>query len=188
VSVESARLFVALELPSAARRSLACLGRERLQSIDGLRLVEPEAMHVTLCFLGSFPVPEIGRIASACQVVAGRRSVGLCFGEVLWLPRRRPRLVAVSLDNEDGRLASVQAKLSMALSDADVYEPQARPFLGHATVARLGRGAQVSRWEVPAPDSARFWASKVTLFRSWLGRGPARYEALASVRLGRGDG
>lgn len=188
MSEASARLFVALELPSAVRTSLAGWGQERLHTIDGMRLVDPEAMHVTLCFLGSSPVQEIGRIASACEVVAGRGSIGLCFGEVLWLPHRRPRVVAVGLDNEDGRLASLQAKLSEALSDVGVYKPQDRPFLGHATVARLGRGAQVRGREVAAPEPARFWASTVTLFRSWLGRGPARYESLASVRLSRGDG
>jgi 2'-5' RNA ligase len=183
VSGESARLFVALELPPRARSSLAQWSGDQLQAVSGLRTIEPESLHVTLCFLGWRPAAEIERIGPECQTVAGERSVDLSFAEVLWLPSRRPKVVAIELDDRGGRLTELQSRLSDRLSAAGLYEPERRPFLGHVTVARVARNARLRPVEVPAPSPLRFRASTVTLFRSRLGPPRARYEPLTRVRL-----
>ncbi|MGH2891327.1 MAG: 2'-5' RNA ligase family protein, partial [Solirubrobacteraceae bacterium] len=85
--------------------------------------------------------------------------------------------------DEAGRLAAVQSALSAALAVAGHYEPESRPFLAHVTVARVGRDARVRPQELPAPQPMRFTSTKVTLYRSRRGHGPARYEPLASVTL-----
>jgi 2'-5' RNA ligase len=183
VSDERARLFVALELPAEVRAGVHAWAREHAGAVPRLRLVELASLHVTLCFLGSRPATEVGEIAGACRAVAGLAAPDLTLGEALWLPPRRPRVLTVELADEAGRLGAVQSVLSDALVAGGFYEPEPRPFLAHVTVARVGRDARIRAQELPAPEPARFSADTVTLFRSRLGQGPARYEALASVAL-----
>jgi 2'-5' RNA ligase len=46
-SAERTRLFVALDLPSAARAALERWRSTALRDVEGLRLVAPEALHAT---------------------------------------------------------------------------------------------------------------------------------------------
>ena len=62
VDAERARLFVALELPEAAREALERWRASVFRDVDGLRPVAPEALHATLCFLGWRSVDEIEQI------------------------------------------------------------------------------------------------------------------------------
>ncbi len=182
-SEERVRLFVALELPAEVRAALLRWGREHAAGVSGLRLVVPDSLHVTLCFLGPRPVAEVQEIAAACRVVLGLPAPELALGDALWLPPRRPRVLTVELGDEGGGLAAVQSVLARALAEGGFYQPETRPFLAHVTVARVPREARLRPQELPAPEAMRFTATTVTLFASRLGKGPARYEALASVTL-----
>jgi 2'-5' RNA ligase len=98
---------------------------------------------------------------------------------VLGVPRRRPRLFAVDLADPGGRAGAINAAVSEALSEGGFYEPERRRFWPHITVARVGRAERrAAPITVPAPPD-EFTAREVVLYRSHLGRGPARYEALA---------
>jgi 2'-5' RNA ligase len=182
-SGERARLFVALELPREVRDRLARWRDEVVAGVPGLRPVAVESLHVTLCFLGSVEVGAVDAIASACGVVGELPAASLHVGRGIWLPPRRPGVLAVELLDEGGRLGAVQAALSEALAAGDWYKPEKRPFLAHVTVARVGRGARVRRGsELPVlSGELSFSGSTVTLFRSRLSGAGARYEGLASV-------
>lgn len=186
---ESARLFVALELPEAAREALVAWRAAALREVRGLRPVPPEYLHATLCFLGSRPAGEIQAIAAACGVAAGEPVVSSRFGEVLWLPRRQPRVLAVGLQDDGDALARIQAALSSALVAGGWYAPESRPFLAHVTVARVGRDARIRPIEVdPPPGDLEVRCSQVTLYRSRLGPAGARYEPQAVLELGSAPG
>ncbi len=146
--------------------------------------MRPEDLHATLCFLGSRPVGDIDQICRRLRVVAGEPTVETRFGEALWLPARRPRVLAVSLADPDGALARVQSVLSGELIAGGWYAPESRPFLAHVTVARVARDARVRAVELPPPPGFAVRCSRVTLYRSRLSPGGARYEPLASVELG----
>jgi 2'-5' RNA ligase len=183
-SEERARLFVALELPAAVRDRLAEWGKVVAAGLPGVRAVAVESLHVTLCFLGSVEVSEVDAIIAACGVVSPMPAPSLRLRGGVWLPARRPRVLAVSLQDLGGRLGAVQAALSDALAEGGWYAPEKRPFLAHVTVARVGRGARVRRGsELPdVPDDLSFNGTTVTLFRSRLSPAGARYEGLASVK------
>ncbi|MGZ4170213.1 MAG: RNA 2',3'-cyclic phosphodiesterase [Solirubrobacteraceae bacterium] len=183
MSGERARLFVALDLPGTVRSTLARWAREHVGEVPRLRLVAPESLHVTLCFLGSRPVEEVDAITAACAAVSGFPAAVLTLGDALWLPPRRPRVLTVKLADDQGRAAAVQSALARALQDRGVYEPDQRPFLAHVTVARVQRGGRPGGAELPAPEPLRFTASTVTLYESRLGTGAACYEALSRVML-----
>lgn len=186
----TARLFVALELPAEARDALvAWRSAGGLDNLPGLRLVQPEDLHVTLCFLGSRPERDIAAIAAACGVAAGEPLAEVRLGEPVWLPLRRPRVLAVSLLDHGGAVAGVQSVLSRALSFGGWYAPESRPFLAHVTVARVAKDARRFRpASLPALNQLDVLCSRVTLYRSRLSLSGARYEPLASVELASAPG
>jgi RNA 2',3'-cyclic 3'-phosphodiesterase len=184
VSDERARLFVALELPDDVRDALAQWRSSAVGRDAKLRLVPPQALHVTLCFLGWRTVGEIDQIAAACEQVAAAAPVELSVGEPVWLPRRRPSVLAVELGDEHGALAAVQSTLSGALHAGGWYVPESRPFLAHVTVARVGKGDRATREPLRSPPGQSFTASLVTLYRSRLSASGAQYERLHTVSLG----
>jgi 2'-5' RNA ligase len=104
---------------------------------------------------------------------------------VVPVPRSRPRLFALELEDAGGALGEWQAGLSGRLEAARFYEPEKRPFWAHVTLARVKRGEKVGRGlELPAlPEALQrpFRAGRVTLYRSTLRRSGAVYEPLAGI-------
>jgi 2'-5' RNA ligase len=178
------RLFVALELPRRVRTALASWRLDALRGVSRLRSLADEQLHVTLCFLGWQDAGEVEGIAAACGLLSDCDPPALVLGQPLWLPARRPRALAVRLDDSLARLGAIQATLSAQLRDGGWYEPEARAFLPHVTVARAGRQGRVSARPLASPPPLSFTGSWVTLFRSRLSPQGARYEPLTRVRLG----
>jgi RNA 2',3'-cyclic 3'-phosphodiesterase len=185
VSGERLRLFVALALPSQITQTLVSWCDDALRGLRELRLLDSEHLHVTLCFLGWQAAEAAGPICAACQEIAS--VVGapeLILGGALWLPPRRPRVLAVELDDLGRGLGELQSALSERLQEGGWYLPERRPYLGHVTVARVRRGATSRPVVVPDPPKLRFTASQVTVFRSLLSPAGARYEAIAQLGIG----
>jgi RNA 2',3'-cyclic 3'-phosphodiesterase len=190
-----ARLFVAVDPPPQAcvelvawtRGASAGLGlRAGRGGRPPLRLLAPDTLHLTLCFLGSRPVAEIEPIAAALGSRGG--PVGeLRVGAPLWLPPRRPRSLAVEVHDEDGELTALQAGVSSAIAAVSGWEPERRRFRAHITLARIGARAVLrsSRDEpsLPATPPLRFRPAALILYRSWLSPAGASYEPLASCDL-----
>jgi RNA 2',3'-cyclic 3'-phosphodiesterase len=183
VNDENVRLFVAVDLPEDTRRALAGWAAERGEELPSLRLIPARSLHVTLCFLGWRRAGEagyVGRVALAAAAPVGE----LEATGAIWLPPRGPRVLAVELDDPDGRLADLQTRVSQALAAEAGYEPESRPFRAHVTVARVRRGQRVRPHELPAPPGGRFAPPALTLYRSRLSRAGAEYEPLARAELG----
>lgn len=173
------RLFVALDLPGVA---VAALERFRDAAAEPAvwRPLPPESFHVTLAFLGWCEQAAVAAVAAALPPVP---PLPLALGDGLLLPPRGARVLTVALEDASGALAAVQAEVAHRLQAAGVYEPEARPFRPHVTVARLRRGARAPRVVPAAPEPLAFSAGPVVLYRSHLGAGGARYEPLASSRV-----
>jgi 2'-5' RNA ligase len=175
------RLFVAAELPEEVRDVLAAW----CPRDEALRPVGVEGLHVTLCFLGWRDADAVAGIGAAVEKYAA--PVGeVSVLEGLWLPPRRPRVLAVGLEDPSGRLGALAASVVAAMVSAAGHEREKRPFLPHVTVARVRRGARAPRGGLPPPPAVRFTPSALTLFRSHLGPAGARYEALGRTELPRG--
>jgi 2'-5' RNA ligase len=195
----AARLFVAAELAPAVREELAAWGRGLLAGLHevdpsaapghvGVRVLDPELMHLTLCFLGSRPVAEIDPIAAAIEDLEAS-ACELALGAPLWLPRRRPRALAVEVADPRAALARLHTALVRALALASGWEPERRRFRPHITVARV-RGSRTrpplrtgASLALPPTPALHFAAHTVSLYRSRLAPSGATYELLASVSL-----
>lgn len=176
---------MALDLPDSVREAIAVWRDNAVAGRPDLRSVAPEALHVTLCFLGWRPekeVPLVAQVVSdACSGLAVPRLAALGLEPV---PPRRPRLFALDLDDRRGRAARVQAAMSDALAAGRFHEPEARPFWPHVTLARVKRGERAGPLEASAPPSEPFDAPEVTLYRSTLRPQGAVYEPLRRAVLG----
>jgi 2'-5' RNA ligase len=190
-AAERARLFVALELPADVVDALVTWRSRALTAIDGLRLLPRESLHVTLCFLGSQRVDDVDAIADTCvrAVTADATGAdaapaapsGLSLSDLVWLPRRHPGVAAVRIDDPHGSLAALQSTLAAALVSGGWCEPEARAYLPHVTLARVGRRGRVRPpADAPPPPGLRFSGRAVTLFRSHPG---SSYEPLHSTHL-----
>jgi RNA 2',3'-cyclic 3'-phosphodiesterase len=190
------RLFVALDLPEEVRLGIG--GWQARECTDeALRPIAPEALHVTLCFLGWRPekaIPEIARIVTG----VGRRPVAMRLEpDPSPIKGRRPGLFA--LDSPSEAAVELQAELEARLVERRFYKPEKRPFWSHVTVARVrteritgsggrrrrGKPRVVERWPGRLPEALErpFDAVRVALYRSNLRPQGAEYERLAALEL-----
>jgi 2'-5' RNA ligase len=190
VTPQRARLFVALDLPPAVRAAVAGWGASRVDGLAGARSLAAGSLHATLCFLGSRDVAEVAAIAAEVEAVAAvRRCAGawggveLELGRPLWLPRRRPRVLAVDLVDRGDRLGEIQSALAEALAAGGWYDVERRPFLAHVTAARIAKPGLIRGPDLPPPPPLRFPGEAVSLYRSHTTPAGARYEPLATVPL-----
>jgi 2'-5' RNA ligase len=161
------RLFVALDVPAPVRARLAAFAPDD----ETWRPLGAERLHLTLAFLGSRPEEDVERIAPLLGADAAPR---LALGRTAVLGR----VLAVDVEDLDGTLGPLQARLSEALEALGVYTPERRPFRPHVSIARLRPRARARR---PAGDVERleFAGEAVTLYASRLNPSGARYEAMA---------
>ena len=185
-----ARLFVALDLPQDVRAGLVDWQRTALAD-PALRVVRPEALHMTLVFLGYHAEKEVKVIAkTAFDVDSPAPAVELSADPVGVPSGKRPRLIALAA-NSDGTVA-LQKQIEDRLVEAGYYKPEKRPFWPHLTVARVKPEAPGSRKPAlirtaphPLPEHMfRFFRpTRLVLFKSHLRRTGAEYEAMAELEL-----
>lgn len=186
------RLFIAAELSDDARAVIARGLGPLKRDLPPARWVRPEAMHVTLKFLGEQP-PELvavmdregGRALAACAPVIIQLGGGGFFPH-----ERRPRVAWV------GGQAPGLEHWAAAVDDAAAglgVAREARPFALHLTLARLERpwSARATEHFVVAVGKWRFpqiVAREAVLFASELRPSGAIYTALARWPAGEGRG
>jgi len=170
------RLFVALELPAEVRASVAAWAAAAAP--EAMRRVPASNLHVTLAFLGARTPADAGAVAGLLDALA--RPVGeLAVDGALWLPPRRPGVLAVALQAGPA-LTELHADLVAALGDAIGFEPERRALRAHVTVARARRETRLRAAPIdPAPPALAFAPEALVLYRSHTGPGGARYEPLA---------
>jgi 2'-5' RNA ligase len=177
-------MFVALDLPAGARAELAAWRDALVEGRADLRPVAPEALHVTLVFLGWQDEAAAEAIAAAAFRDAPPAPILRAAG-IRPLPPRDPRLFALELEDLEGRASALQAGVSEALEAGGWYRPEKRPFWPHVTLARVKRKERrvAPLPDAPAPPGEAFSASELTLYRSTLRPQGALYEPLARAEL-----
>jgi RNA 2',3'-cyclic 3'-phosphodiesterase len=185
------RLFVALDLSESVRRGLVEWGGRELTD-PALRPVRPEALHVTLAFLGWKGEKERRRAAEIVNSLLEPAPLLELCPEPVALPRRGRDKSLFAIEARSPEAASLQSRLEEQLVDSRLYVPEKRPFWPHVTVARVrrekggrNRHRPVERPPGPVPHRLLepFRAVRVTLYRSILRSSGAEYDPLAQVEL-----
>ena len=176
------RAFVALELDPGVRSRIAGLIAQLGPSIDRVRWVAPESLHVTVRFLGYAPPAALVQLQGPLAEAAARcapadapvRGLGI-FPErgsprVLWLGIAVPPT-----------FAGLQAECERA-AVAGGFPPEPRPFRPHLTLARWSQHDRRPR--LPAMDLGVARLERLVLFRSEPRRTGSLYTPLAAFALG----
>ena len=176
------RLFVALDLPEPAVEALVRF-RDAAADPEVWRPLAEESLHITLAFLGHRPEADVVAVRAILDAVPAPGAPALALGEALLLPPRRARVLTVAVVDGSGALGGLQAELAGRLAAAGVFEPEARAYRPHVTVARLRPGARAPRAVPASPEGVRFAGGPIVLYRSHVARGGATYEPLVVRRL-----
>jgi RNA 2',3'-cyclic 3'-phosphodiesterase len=198
VTESQVRAFVAVELPDEIRAALTDIRgtlseRVARAGVDrGVRWTDPAGVHLTLKFLGATSpplLPDIERRLAEALVGQPRFSIELS-GIGAFPNLRSPRVLWVGLGGDVESLAVAQRLVEAAISPLG-FPTEARPFSPHLTLARL------NDWVTP-PDrqvigeivarqrwrwQGRFEVTEISLMRSELVRGGARYTQLLDLPL-----
>lgn len=188
------RLFYAVPVPAEARAKVGEL-IDRVQAGVGdgtarIRWVRVEGLHLTLRFLGPTPASLRPALEAAADEVASAATpfdVALSGGGA-FPSLARPRSLWVGVAAGGDRLAALAEALTRHASAVGL-KLETRPFAAHLTIGRtdgvrLGPAAARTLADAASAMDVRFAVNRLVLFRSQLGGGPARYEALHEARLG----
>jgi RNA 2',3'-cyclic 3'-phosphodiesterase len=185
-----ARLFVALDLPQDVRTGVVEWQQTALAD-PALRIVRPEALHITLVFLGYQAEKDITAIAKAAFATDAEAPAVELQADPLGIPPgKRPRLIALGANSDE--TVALQAGVEERLVAGGFYEPEKRAFWPHLTVARVKPEAPKSRkpalirtepHSLPEHMFRFFRPTRLVLFKSHLRRSGAEYEPMAELEL-----
>jgi 2'-5' RNA ligase len=189
--MDDIRSFIAIEVPRELKSRMEEVQRELRRTEADVKWVRPDAIHLTLKFLGSIRREDVERISQAVGPVIG-----------LWEPFdvgiqglggfpnfRNPRVVWVGVDQGKESLVSLKQQIEKRMTELS-FPPEDRPFSAHLTLGRVRslRGkADLSQ----AIESRRgvevgiFQAREVILFRSELKPSGAVYTKLREFPMGK---
>jgi len=181
------RCFVAVPVVGELRASLGAamaIWRDD-PGTEGLRWVHHGALHLTLAFLGPVEPDSIGGIKHQVEQASGRHAPMIRTTGRLGAFARpgSARVLWHAVHDPDGELETLATDLNdaLGLAPTDRYRP-------HVTLARARRRSVDLRGWIEAASAAApegtLPIQALDLMRSHLGGGPARYETLASFRLG----
>lgn len=188
------RLFFAVPVPEDPRARIGDLiARVQASVGDGsarIRWVRVDGLHLTLRFLGPTPDDRRAPLEAAADALArGIAQFEVVLGGGGAFPSLdRPRSLWVGVQSGADRLATLADGLTAAAGECGLVL-DTRPFTPHLTVGRtdglrLGPAAAHALEASADGLDVRFTVDTVVLYRSFLGAGPARYEALHQARLG----
>jgi RNA 2',3'-cyclic 3'-phosphodiesterase len=182
------RLFVALDLPGEVRQALGDLIARLKPLCRAARWVRPEAMHVTLKFIGHAiadgDAEKLTAARAALTTVRSGQPVEIRYRGVGFFPdARRPRVVWCGVE-PSANLALLAADMERALEPLGI-PGEKRAFVPHLTLARfkshegvnalVRADAEFTQREFGSARETEFY-----LFESKLKPGGAEYRKLES--------
>ena len=138
--MEKIRTFVAISLPSMLIDRLDQLISEMRSLSRGVKWVKPQAIHLTLKFLGNLTPDELERAFTGMNLAQNKYPEPFTLqvqGTGCFPSERKPRVLWVGLSGVDmPKLNSIQELIELELSRQG-FPAEERPFKPHLTVARI---------------------------------------------------
>lgn len=188
------RAFIAVELTEEVRRAIASVQAAMQRRVaQGVRWVAPEAMHLTMKFLGEVSAAQVDAVSGA--MLGSARECApfeVALNGVGAFPNRQaPRVLWVDLNGEVQALARLAESLEAALEPLG-FPREGRPFRAHLTLGRLRKGASLAARQAltallqrpPEVPAAAMRVASLSLIRSVLRPEGPQYTTLHEVRLG----
>jgi RNA 2',3'-cyclic 3'-phosphodiesterase len=183
--MDDIRSFIAIEIPLSLKSRMEEVQRNLRHTDADVKWVRPEAIHLTLKFLGSIRQEDVERISHAlAPVVAQVESFEVRVQGMGCFPNpRNPRVVWLGVDRGKEALASLQRAIEQKMAELS-FPPEDRPFSPHLTMGRVrsprGRvGLSQALEKHQGVEIGTFRAQGVILFRSELRPSGAVYTKLS---------
>ena len=146
----SFRAFIAVVPPKSIRAELGALVRQlrNLDTKDAVRWVTPDAMHITLAFLGQLEESKAAPLTSALEkAVADKAAFEMRIGKLGTFGERRRRsgaqVIWVGLEGNVDALGELHERVCGAVRHVGL-RVESRGFEPHFTLGRVRRGEQVA--------------------------------------------
>jgi len=189
--MDDIRSFIAIEVPQEVKSRMEEVQRELRQTEADIKWVRPDAIHLTLKFLGSIRREDVERISQAVGPVIGHwKPFEVCILGMGCFPNlRNPRVVWVGVDRGKQSLTSLQHEVEKRMAELS-FPPEDRPFSPHLTLGRVRslRGKANLSQAVESRKGVEvgiFQAREVILFRSELKPSGAVYTKLKEFPMGK---
>jgi 2'-5' RNA ligase len=175
---DTLRVFTAVPLDDAARRFTAAIATEASKTIEGVRWVPDENLHVTLRFIGKCSSQTVADLASTMREAARYLPATLKIGGLGGFPSEgSARVVWVGASDETGVLQKVYNVL-----DEGAYGRQYRP---HITIGRAGRRpVGLTSYlidDIASRGTVTMDVCELVMFKSLLMGSGARYSVIERV-------
>ena len=189
------RLFVALDFPDAVRQTLRELIARLQPGFRSAKWVRPEAMHITLKFIGEVDGEKLAPIRGALAPVHSSAPVEIHFRGLGFFPNeRRPRVLWCGVEASPN-LAELAEAVQRALVPLDI-PAESRDFVPHLTLARFNRDGGPHRdletlaraaGELKSYDFGRTRETEFHLIESILKPAGAEYRRLETFPIVKGS-
>jgi len=138
----SIRAFIAVELPTDLKDTIAQIQTELKKSGADVKWVKPENCHITIKFLGDVSSEQIGSIQRVLDECGrSQESFRLTMNSAGAFPTTdKPNIIWLGLTDENNRLAEITAGVEERLSNIG-FPKEARPFTAHITIGRTRSGS-----------------------------------------------
>jgi 2'-5' RNA ligase len=183
------RLFVALDIPQAARDALAEPSKRLAKLCSGARWVHLEGAHLTVKFIGEVPAETAERIRLALAEVRAIAPVELRFAGLGFFPdAKRPRVFWAGIESNPA-LGELFTAIEARLAPLGVAR-ETREFRPHITLARFRSAEGIGPLraaveELGMPEFGRLTTREFHVYQSVLQRAGAEYTRLATYVFSR---
>lgn len=176
------RLFIGVPLSEEARLAIA---KSLPGNLPG-KVVPAENWHFTLRFLGATTPEARDQIIRRIDSATCGAPFTIRFNELGAFPQpRRARILWLGIDEGADRMIQLAAIAEAAARHAG-FDAETREFKPHLTLSRIDPPVSVKPLVERKPTfGTRMTADSVIVYRSRLGGGPARYEEVVRIALGR---
>ena len=173
------RLFIGVPLDDPARTAI----RGKLPSALPGKAVPPENWHFTLRFLGATSAVTRDQIVRNLRSRSLGRRFSIHFSELGAFPNaRRARILWVGVGRGEGRMSEIAAVAESVAQEAG-FEAETRKFTAHLTIAKIHLPSNVAALLAQPALNVEMDVDRIVIYRSRLGKGPARYEEVESFAL-----
>lgn len=188
--VKTIRAFIAIPLPAAVTATLAKSGQSLARQLppNSVRWVKPEAMHLTLRFLGDTAENQLPALKQGLDEICGRYApFELQLGELGCFPNpRRPRVIwggLKELSAEGGLCRRLAAEIEGMVVGLG-WQAEGKAFRPHLTIGRVREGQRLPEvaWG-QALEPLTFAVTAVHLIESQLRPSGPLYTTLHSSSL-----
>lgn len=182
------RVFLAIPIVSPAQSVIAAFQSRLAESLDNLRWVRPDTLHLTLQFFGRTTEENLEKIkASMLSVGLKSKPLNVAISGLGVFPNpRRPRVLWMGFQPEEP-LKELHALWAQTLIQANLPTDD-RPFSPHLTIGRYRKGERGSEQQLTdlaksAPIVA-FTVNELVLYQSHLKPQGAEHVPIHQVKLG----